>query len=148
MKAGRLIEAGKYIHKEGYKMTQLKKKELHTITWENIVPPYKEYDYFKDHELCPFRPKAKIFNIMNAWWLIEASTLVYSEEDFVKETFQKAGLEGVKYFSGKSTQCFVANNKDIAIVAFRGSQLPKPGIENDFREIFNDWMANFNFLPV
>lgn len=129
-------------------MAEFKKKELHEITWENIVPPYSEYVYFKDHELCPFRSNAKMFNIINAWWLIEASTLVYSEEDFVRKNFQKAGLEVVKYFSGKSTQCFVANNDDIAIVAFRGSQLPKPGKDNDFLEIFNDWMANFDFLPV
>ena len=129
-------------------MAQLKKKEFHTITWENIIPPYNKYVYFQNHELCPFQSNAKIFNIRNAWWLIEASTLVYSKEDFVRKTFQKAGLKVVKFFSGKSTQCFVASNEHFAIVAFRGSQLPKPEKDNDFQEIFNDWMKNFNFLPV
>jgi triacylglycerol lipase len=129
-------------------MVQLEKKELHTITWENIIPPYNRYVYFKDHELCPFRPNANMFNIINAWWLIEASTLVYSGEDFVRSNFQRAGLHEVKFFSGESTQCFVASNQHFAIVAFRGSELPKPGENSDFRGIFNDWMANFKFLPV
>ena len=60
--------------------------------------------------LYPFRHRATAFDMVNAWWLIEASTLAYAEEDFVRPVFQKVGLADVKFFTGDSTQCFVANN--------------------------------------
>jgi hypothetical protein len=30
-----------------------------------------------------------VFDVVNAWWLIEAATLAYSEEDFARERFVK-----------------------------------------------------------
>ena len=66
---------------------------LYDITADNIAPPYNEYEYFKDCDQLPFRYQADTFDMVNAWWLIEASTLVYGEPGFVTETFQnKAGL--------------------------------------------------------
>jgi hypothetical protein len=124
------------------------KKKLVEITVDNLAPPYKDYEYFKDCDQLPFRYKANIFDMVNAWWLIEASTLVYAEPDFVIEKFQKnAGFTEVKFFEDKITQCFVASNDKFAVVAFRGSEARLRDGDSDPGYIFADWLANFNFLP-
>ncbi len=129
-------------------MVQLMKKKLVEITVDNLAPPYKDYEYFKDCDQLPFRYKANIFDMVNAWWLIEASTLVYAEPDFVIEKFQKnAGFTEVKLFEDKITQCFVASNDKFAVVAFRGSEARLRDGDSDPGYIFADWLANFNFLP-
>ena len=129
-------------------MVQLMKKKLIEITVDNLAPPYKDYEYFKDCDQLPFRYQANIFDLVNAWWLIEASTLVYAEPDFVIEKFQKnAGFTEVKLFEDKITQCFVASNDKFAVVAFRGSEARLRDGDSDPGYIFADWLANFNFLP-
>ena len=41
---------------------------------------------------------------------------------FARSTFARAGLPEVRFFDGKSTQCYVAGNDDFIIVAFRGTE--------------------------
>ena len=41
-------------HKETSFMVQLRKKELHEITVDNLAPPYEDYDFFKDCDQLPF----------------------------------------------------------------------------------------------
>jgi triacylglycerol lipase len=130
-------------------MTQLPRKELYEITLKNLAPPYLDYEYFKNSAQLPFRHASNVFDMVNAWWLIEAATLVYAEKEFVTENFKKnAGLSEVKFFSGKSTQCFVAGNDQFAIVAFRGSEARLRESDADPRHVIADWMADFDFLPV
>lgn len=129
-------------------MAQLRKKELYEITTDNLAPPYEDYEFFEDCDQLPFHYQANKFDMVNAWWLIDASTLVYAEPDFVTEKFQKnAGFSEVKFFEDKTTQCFVASNNRFAIVAFRGSEARLREGNSDPGYIFSDWMANFNFLP-
>ncbi len=129
-------------------MAQLPKKDLYEITLKNLAPPYLDYEYFKNCDQLPFRYKSNIFDMVNAWWLIEAATLVYAEEDFVTEKFKKnGGLPEVRYFTGKSTQCFVAGNDKFAIVAFRGSEARLRADDSDPRHVIADWTADLNILP-
>jgi triacylglycerol lipase len=130
-------------------MTQLPRKALYEITLKNLAPPYLDYAYFKNSAQLPFRYTASAFDMVNAWWLIEAATLVYAEKEFVTENFEKnAGLPEVKYFSGKSTHCFVAGNDKFAIVAFRGSEARLRESDADPRHVIADWLADLDFLPV
>ncbi len=124
------------------------KKELYKVTWDNIAPPYKDYAYFDDCQHYPFHYDTDSFNIVNAWWLIEAATLSYAEEDFVKMRFQKAGLPEVEYFTGKSTQCYVAHNNDFVIVAFRGTESRKREGKDDIRDIVEDIKADADIRLV
>jgi hypothetical protein len=126
----------------------LKKKELYEITPDNLAPPYEDYEFFKDCDKLPFRYRADTFDMVNAWWLIDASTLAYSDPEYVTEKFKlKAGFTEVKFFEDKTTQCFVASNEKFAIVAFRGSEARLREGQSDPGYILADWMANFNFLP-
>ncbi len=127
---------------------QLVKKTLHEITVDSIVPPYKDYEYFENGDQLPFRHQADGFDMVNAWWLAEASMLVYADPEFVTATFQnKAGLPAVQYFEDLTTQCFVASNDRFAITAFRGSEGRLREGDPDPGYILADWLTNFNFLP-
>jgi hypothetical protein len=84
--------------------------------------------------------------MVNAWWLIEASTLAYAEEDFVRPRFQKAGFTEVKFFSGNGTQCFVANNDDFAIIVFRGTEIRKREGRSDFGNIIADLKTDADII--
>lgn len=66
------------------------KKQVPRIAFKNLSPPYKDYDYLKGHQAYPFQAGATAFNLINAWWLAEISTLVYADEDFVNSRFSRA----------------------------------------------------------
>ena len=101
------------------------KKEITEITLKNLSPPYKDYDYFRGSEKYPFRFNTTSFDVINAWWLAEASTLAYADEDFVRSRFREAGLPEVAFFEKEGTECYVASNDRFAIVAFRGSEIAR-----------------------
>lgn len=122
-------------------------KILPQISWETIAPPYLNYHYFNGSDAYPFRYNANLFDMVNAWWLIEASTLTYAPEDFVNEKFAGAGMTAVRYFSGPSTQCYVADNENFVIVAFRGTEI-RADRKSDFKNIIADLQTDFEILLV
>ena len=124
------------------------RKPLPTITWQNIGPPYYEYEYFQGYEHYPFLPTSENFDLVNAWWLIETSILVYAEEEFVRPCFQRVGLPEVKYFSDEGTDCFVANNDNSIIVAFRGTESRRRPGTKDFQNVIADVKADCNIILV
>jgi hypothetical protein len=122
---------------------------LPAITWDSIAPPYPHYPYFSGADSYSFRPHAEKFDPVNAWWLIEAATLAYADEVFVRQEFNKVGLSKVAPFSGGSTQCYVASNDDFVLVVFRGTEIrPRANAKFDFRNIIRDIRADAIFLPV
>ena len=118
------------------------KKEIPKITFKNLSPPYEDYAYFQDIEKYVFQYNETSFSLINAWWLAEASTLVYSGEGFVRSRFHKAGLPEVRFFDKQSTQCYVVNNDKFAIVAFRGSEIWKKNEKFDLKKVIADLMAD------
>lgn len=133
-------------------MIQAKQRDparvLPEVTWNTIAPPYLDYLYFQDCEAYPFRAAATGFDMVNAWWLIEAATLAWTEAAFAREKFYRAGLPELAFFNGPGTQCYVAGNDKVIIVAFRGSEIrPRPGTL-DFSNIVADLMTDVNIQPV
>jgi len=118
------------------------KKEIPKITFKNLALPYIDYNYFLDVNKYGFQFNDTSFNLTNAWWLAEVSTLVYASKDFVRSQFRKAGLPEVKYFENNSTQCYLANNDKFAIVAFRGSEIWKRKEAFDLKEMFAELNTN------
>ena len=127
---------------EAQQVLQSGKKEIPKITFKNLSPPYMNYDYFRGCKKNGFQYNATSFNLINAWWLMEVSTLVYADEDFVRSQFRKTGLQEVKFFDKQSTQCYVANNEKFAIVAFRGSEIWKKKEKFDPKKVIADLMVN------
>lgn len=143
-----------------------RKKALPRITIKNAPPPYDEFEgvkadasdyfYFADAGRAraagrhPFRPDARGFELVNAWWLCEAATLAYSGAEQVRHTFEtKTPLKRVTPLTSRGgSECFVASNDDFAIVAFRGSELtPRAEGSRDFSEILKDWLRDFDIRP-
>ncbi len=112
---------------------RFQQKAVPEITWKNISPPFNDYLYYDYAEKIPFEPASKSFSPANAWWLSEAATLVYSDENFVRVWFQRAGLNHMVFYSKNATQCFVAHNDKFALVVFRGSVIWKKRDKFDFK---------------
>ncbi len=138
------------VQSDAQPVSQPGKKKILKITLKNLSPPYMDYDYFRDSKKYGFQFNASSFNLINAWWLAEVSTLVYANEDFVRSRFCEAGLPKVKFFENQSTQCYVANNNEFAIVAFRGTEIRKNKEKFDLKKVVADlktdvdiWLTNW-----
>ena len=124
------------------------RKAVPEITWKNISPPFKDYRYYDHVEVFPFEYKSNAFSPINAWWLSEAATLVYADEDFVRVRFRKAGMNQVVFFNKDSTQCFVASNDEFALVVFRGSEIWKKREKFDPAKVLADLMTDVDIRLV
>ncbi|PIE28975.1 hypothetical protein CSA57_10970 [candidate division KSB3 bacterium] len=124
------------------------KRDLPKISWQNIAPPYYDYNYFYECERYPFNPYAESFDVVNAWWLAEIASLSYADEAFARPRFARAGFPELWSFSGDSTDCFLIANTQLAILAFRGTESRlRPG-SRDIRNIWMDVKTDLNVLPV
>jgi triacylglycerol lipase len=62
------------------------------------------------------------FSLVNAWWLSNAAHLAYYDAAPLEHELHEVGLRCVDFFSGESTQAFLAASDDFAILAFRGTE--------------------------
>jgi triacylglycerol lipase len=131
---------------EAQRVSRPGKKKIIKITLKNLFPPYLDYDYFQHINKYGFQFNATSFNLINAWWLAEVSSLVYADEDFVRSRFKRAGLPEVRLFENQSTQCYVANNDKFAIVAFRGTELWKNKEQFDLKSMVADLKTDIDIL--
>jgi triacylglycerol lipase len=133
-------------------MTEMKRKPIPAPTAQNVFPPNLNRDYFDDAPDNPFRPQARTFEPVNAWWLAEAALLAYADEGFARGQFGRAGLGEVLFVSKAGNQCYLAESRDFVIAAFRGTQVPKPGATTDpvlgFEETVRDFLADGKFRLV
>jgi pimeloyl-ACP methyl ester carboxylesterase len=119
---------------------RFRRKAVPEITWKNISPPFKDYLYY-DYASIAFSP-------INAWWLSEAATLVYSDENFVRIWFRRAGLSDVVFLNKDSTQCFIASTDKFALVVFRGSEIWKKREKFDAAKILADLITDVDIRLV
>lgn len=112
------------------------RKEIPPATLQNVLPPNKDHIYFEDAINNPFQPRSNTFSLVNAWWLAESALLSYAEPDFAVPTFQNAGLTVWNNYviQGSSTQCYVVYTDDFVVVAFRGTQVLKPSVDQETNE--------------
>jgi hypothetical protein len=101
-------------------------KPLPPATAENLLPPIVDpgvHTYFADHAAHPFEPLH--LSLRNAWWLMECSLLAYASPPPALWRFHEAGL-AAESIAGESTQAYVVSGERFAIVAFRGTEVPRP----------------------
>ena len=123
-------------------------------TPRELIPPYPKHTYFQDGdgkqltvggERHAFKHDVRNFELVNAWWLAEAATLVYDREDFVRERFSNAGLPKVVLIDRAGTQCYVASNNQFSVVAFRGTESGALSLK-EIRQIVVDVQDDSHFL--
>jgi pimeloyl-ACP methyl ester carboxylesterase len=109
---------------------------MRETTWQDLLEPGKATDFFA-HPPAPFQPDAAAYNDANAWWLAELSRLVYRHEGRTP-FLDRAGLDEVKFFDAKETECFVVRARDgkWAALVFRGT------------ENLRDWLTNVDVKRV
>jgi hypothetical protein len=121
-----------------------------------LIPPYPNHPYFTDGDGRPlrvgggahaFRHEAGGFEPVNAWWLAEAATLVYGDEQFVAPRFSDAGLPKVVLINKVGTQCYVASNEHFSVVAFRGTESGARNLK-EIRQIVLDVRDDRQFLKA
>jgi triacylglycerol lipase len=78
---------------------------------------------FASARLYPFEPDARVWSRANGWWLAEASWLAYWRRvaDVRQVYARETGLD-CELLEAADTQCHVAADDALAIVAFRGTQ--------------------------
>lgn len=111
------------------------------------MPPNEGRTFFEGCGDPPFKYEAGSFELVNARWMAEAAPLAYGDEDFVEARCGEAGLPEVRYFHGRSTQCYAAHNDDFVIVTFSGSDV-REREGNDVFDVLTDWMVNLSFDTV
>jgi triacylglycerol lipase len=119
------------------------KKKIPPLHVEALFPPVSEseaFTYFENFETHPFRHDAAGFELVNAWWLAEASLLAYSPGDEAVKIFRRAGLEaaGGGPIKRKGTQCYVLFNDRIVIAAFRGTEVLRPDRWGTIRDAWSN----------
>jgi len=121
-------------------------KPLPPQTVQALSPPANAsfpYVFFENVAANPFQPGDANFNLRNAWWLMDASFLSYSDEAKIQTEFQKIAGTTVKLFFGSgSTQCYVVSTNDWIVLVFRGTQV------DDFWQAVIDWATDFELIPV
>ncbi len=115
-------------------MAAAKKKPLpkRNATFKELFSPQKKYRYFENSDRHAFKARARRFQWVNCWWLAEASMLAYCDRATVMKALTTAPRNGKNaalfdeavFFDRDGTQGFVAHNKDLVIVAFRGTLIP------------------------
>ncbi|HEY9599820.1 MAG TPA: hypothetical protein V6D33_19335 [Cyanophyceae cyanobacterium] len=106
-----------------------------------IFPPHQpndNYIYFENCENHPFLANTEKFQMVNAWWLADATLAAYLETlDSCKKAFSATGLE-VEQITQKNTQCYIAYNPSFVIITFRGTRL------NNLQNLLNDIQLSLN----
>jgi hypothetical protein len=119
-------------------------KPIPAPKYELLFPPVFEteaFRYFENGRAHPFRPDATDLELVNAWWLAEASLLAYAPAEFAVESFRAAGLDAanLRPFQHEGTQCYVAFGERLVIVAFRGTQVLRPDRWSSLADAWNDF---------
>jgi hypothetical protein len=90
------------VQNDAQEESQTGKKEVPVITFKNLTPPFKDYDYFQGFKKYGFQINATSFSLINAWWLAEVSILVYADEEFVRSQLKRAGLPEGNFSMGEA----------------------------------------------
>jgi triacylglycerol lipase len=129
-------------------VTSFQRKPIPTITWQTMAPPFRAYAYYENSDQFPFQWDVDVFSLINAWWLSEAALLAYAQEAFARPRFLEAGFRQVRFFNGDSTQCYVASDDHVAMVAFRGTECGPRSDDPAYAHFIADLKADFNAMPT
>ena len=104
----------------------LQKKSLPRPSLSLVLHPEGDRDYrhFEGAAEVRFEIGSSTMSRANAWWLADSSLLAYWDQAEAGKRFANAAGLNSRLIEGKKkdTQCYLAWNDALAIVAFRGTQ--------------------------
>jgi hypothetical protein len=102
-------------------------------TVEGLRPPLPGYPYFEHADHFPFRADATGYSAVNAWWLADASFLVYGNADFITRTFRDSSLPRQGFHvdwlgTARNNRGMVLRNDRMMAIVFRGTRLQRHNV--------------------
>ncbi|MHB8974555.1 MAG: lipase family protein [Pirellulaceae bacterium] len=109
-------------------MLPIEPRPLPVETVQGLVPPLPGYPYFAHADDFPFQPNAAAHSAVNAWWLADASFLVYGTTDFIEEALARSPLPAqgfaVEWLGTRDeNRGMILRNDTTLVVVFRGTRL-------------------------
>jgi hypothetical protein len=113
------------------------------------------YPFFAHSDYFPFRSQAIDYSAINAWWLADASFLVYGASGFILSAFQDSPLPGQGFCvdwlgSADDNRGMILSNESMIAVVFRGTRLQTHNVF-DVAEIVlideDDFWTDSQFVP-
>ena len=127
-----------------------------TETVNGLTPPLPGFPFFANADRFPFEPTASECPSVNAWWLADASFLVYGDGDFIEDALRETPLPDLGYeieWLGErdDNRGMALINEESMIVIFRGTRLEQHKLLGESEAILmnqNDFKTNSRFLPT
>lgn len=125
----------------------------HTI--EGLRPPLAGFPYFAHADRYSFQPAAADYSAVNAWWLADASFLVYGDAAFIEDALRQSPLPSQGFRVGwlgtaDDNRGMVLSSDTALIIVFRGTRLQVHSVF-DAAEIVlihqGDLWTDSHFLP-
>jgi triacylglycerol lipase len=96
-------------------------------TIDGLRPPLTGFDYFKHADSFPFEPQAAD-SAVNAWWLADASFLVYGGAKFIEQALENSPLRSQGFQvtwlgTADDNRGMVLSNDAAMVVVFRGTRV-------------------------
>ncbi len=107
----------------------------------DLIPPDMDYVYFEGSESIRLEPGSINYSPANAWWFAECAFLAYCHPGFARMAYKLAGFDKFRFFQGTGTECMVAVNRKMIVVAFRGTELKS-------RSVLHEIRTDLNTVPV
>ena len=107
---------------------QVEPREPPVETIHGLRPPRVGFPYFAHADRFAFEPTAVGDSPVNAWWLADASFLVYGTADFIEEAFLRSSLPEQGFClawlgSRELNRGLILVDDESLIVVFRGTRL-------------------------
>jgi hypothetical protein len=125
-------------------------------TIHGLRPPLAGFPYFANAEHFPFEPNAVGDSAVNAWWLADASFLVYGSADFVEDALARTSVPRQGFRLGwlgsrEDNRGMALSNESSLIVVLRGTRLHVRNLM-DVAELViinqSDFWIDSQFLPA
>jgi pimeloyl-ACP methyl ester carboxylesterase len=109
-------------------MMVVEPRQMPVETIDGLRPPLAEFPYFAHSDVLAFQPQATSYSDVNAWWLADASFLVYGSATFIECAFQSSPLPDQGFCldwlgTREDNRGMVLSNDAAIVVVFRGTRL-------------------------
>jgi hypothetical protein len=106
----------------------LQPRPMPVETLSGLRPPLAGYPYFAHADQMPFQPRAVEHSEVNAWWLADASFLVYGTAAFVEQSLADSPLPAQGFHlewlgTPDNNRGMVLTSETAIVVVFRGTRL-------------------------
>src|SRR3954447_24125702 len=125
-------------------------------TMSGLRPPLAGFPYFAYADRLPFEPRVATASDVNAWWLADASLLVYGTSAFVEQALRSSPLPAqgfrVEWLGTPDNNRGMVLANDAAIVAvFRGTRVQVHSLLDAAEVVLlnqNDLWIDGQFFPA